>query len=143
MPDQYVVPQFLDAEDKIFGPVTARQFVILMATGLIVFILFKLLPIVWFALIGLPIFALGVTTAFMRINGQPFHFFILNLVQTLKKPALRIWDKNMQDSELRDFLKAPPSLVSTRFQHKASLGASRLEELTLVVNTGGVYKPEE
>ncbi len=143
MPEQYVVPQFIDAEDQIFGPVTARQFIILMVLGLVEFILFKLLPIILFALIGLPLFALGVMIAFTRINGQPFHFFILNLVQTWKKPQLRIWDKTLSDADLRTYLKTSPPMISTRFVRKASSGTSRIEELALVVNTGGVYKPEE
>ncbi len=143
MPDQYVVPQFIDSEDKIFGPITARQFVILMVTGLLIFLFFKLLPFVWFVVTGLPILGLGATIAFTRINGQPFHFFILNLIQTLKKPRLRIWDKTVTEAQLQDYIKEPPPMISTRFQHKAYAGSSRLEEISLVVNTGGVYKPEE
>jgi len=87
MPEQYVVPQFIDAEDQIFGPVTARQFIILMVVGLIEFLLFKLLSFVVFLLVGIPFLAIGGMVAFTKINGQPFHFFILNLIQTLKKPS--------------------------------------------------------
>jgi len=46
--DQFVVPQFIDVEDKIFGPVTTRQFVILLIAGLIIFIAFKLADITLF-----------------------------------------------------------------------------------------------
>ncbi|MCX6715192.1 MAG: PrgI family protein [Candidatus Uhrbacteria bacterium] len=143
MPEQYVVPQFIDSEDKIFGPVTARQFIILMVVGLVEFLLFKLLSFVLFLVIGVPFLAIGGMIAFTKINGQPFHFFILNLVQTMKKPRLRVWDKTVTDAQLRDYIIKPPPLVLTRFVHKASIGTSRIEELTLVVNTGGVYKPEE
>jgi hypothetical protein len=143
MPDQYVVPQFIDSEDKIFGPVTARQFIILMVAGLSIFLLYKLLPFLWFVVTGLPIFAMGVTIAFTRINGQPFHYFILNAIQTFKKPGLRVWDKTVTDADLQDYLKKAPPIVSVRFQHKDFAGTSRIQELSLVVNTGGVYKPEE
>ncbi|OGL70737.1 hypothetical protein A3C09_00060 [Candidatus Uhrbacteria bacterium RIFCSPHIGHO2_02_FULL_47_44] len=143
MPEQYVVPQFIDSEDKIFGPVTARQFIILMVVALMEFLLFKLLSFVFFLLIGIPFLALGGTIAFTKINGQPFHFFILNAVQTFKKPGLRVWDKTVTDTQLRDYMAKAPPLVLTRFEHKAYAGTSRIEELALVVNTGGVYKPEE
>lgn len=143
MPDQYVVPQFIDAEDKIFGPITARQFIILMVMGLFEFLFFKLLSFVWFLVLGVPVFGVGVMFAFTRINGQPFHYFTLNLIQTLKKPGLRVWDKTLTDSDLRDYIREAPAIVPQRFQHKAPVQSSRLEELTLVVNTGGVYKPEE
>jgi adenosylhomocysteinase len=46
--DQFTVPQFIDVEDKIFGPITTRQFLILLATGLILFIAFKLADIALF-----------------------------------------------------------------------------------------------
>ena len=36
--DQFVVPQFIDAEDKIFGPLTARQFIIVMFMMLLILI---------------------------------------------------------------------------------------------------------
>lgn len=141
--DQFVVPQFIDAEDKIIGPLTARQFVELLVTGLLVFTFFKLLSFVWFLVIGLPTFALGVTLTFVRINGQAFHLFLLNLIQSLKKPKLRVWDKRLNDAEVRAYLTAAPPPPPPPNFRKAAVSSSRLQELTLVVNTGGVYKPEE
>lgn len=143
MPEQFVVPQFIDAEDKIFGPITARQFIILMITGLLDFALFKLLSFVWFVIIGLLILSLGGILAFTRINGQPFHYFILNIIQTFKRPRLRIWEKYYPDSLLRVLMKEEVVSISVSRPKKAPLSSSRLNELTLVVNTGGVYQPEE
>lgn len=143
MPDQFVVPQFIDVEDKIFGPVTARQFVILMAVFLVDFILFRLLPFVTFALVGILLIVLGGIVAFVKINGAPFHYFVLNLIQTFKKPHLRVWSREYSTAELRELMRVAPALPSAIFTRKGFTGASRLQELTLVVNTGGVYKPEE
>jgi len=143
MPDQYVVPQFIDAEDKIFGPITARQFIILMVVGMMVFMFFKLLPFVTFLIVDVPLVMLGGTIAFVRINGQPFHYFMLNLVQTLKKPHVRVWDKNLNDAQIRAYVKQAPPVPPMVEPRKTPLGSSRLQELALVVNTGGVYKPDE
>ena len=44
--DQFVVPQFIDVEDKIFGPVTTRQFVILLVAGLVLFVASKLADLI-------------------------------------------------------------------------------------------------
>ncbi|MBI4714230.1 PrgI family protein [Candidatus Uhrbacteria bacterium] len=143
MPDQFVVPQFIDAEDKIFGPITARQFIILMIAGLLDFGLFKLLSFVPFLLVGVPIVIIAGTVAFAKINGQVFHYFLLNIIQTFKKPKLRIWDKKYSDSELKIFMKqAPPELPKIQ-PRKAPISISRLNELSLIVNTGGIYQPEE
>lgn len=143
MPDQFVVPQFIDAEDKILGPITARQFIILMVGGFITFVFFKLFSFVTFLLTGIPMVVLSGILAFVKINGQPFHFFLLNLVQTFKKPKLRVWDKELSDAELKIHFREEPPPPPEAVVRKAPLGSSRLQELTLVVNTGGVYKPEE
>ncbi len=143
MPDQFTVPQFIDAEDTIMGPITARQFIILMVTGLVDFLLFKLLSFTFFLLVGVPFLILGGVFAFARVNGQPFHYFTLNLIQTFQKPSLRVWDKQKTDTELRRSIAnvlAPSIPPQVR---KAPMSTSRLQELTLVVNTGGVYQPEE
>ncbi|MBI5369673.1 PrgI family protein [Candidatus Uhrbacteria bacterium] len=143
MPDQFVVPQFIDAEDKIFGPITARQFIILMVTGLIDFALFKLFSFVTFLLIGIPVIIIGGTFAFGKVNGQVFHYFMLNLIQTAKKPKLRVWEKVYNDAILRSYIKEEIPPPPPPPPHKAPISTSRLNELTLVVNTGGVYQPEE
>ncbi len=143
MPSQFVVPQFIDTEDKILGPITARQFIIMLVAILICAIFYKLLPFVWFLVIGLPIIAVAGVVAFVPINGQPFHFFFLNLVQTFRRPRLRVWNKSLTASEIKTFLAAPPAQPTAPAVRKTPIGGSRLQELTLIVNTGGVYKPEE
>ena len=141
--DQFVVPQFIDAEDKIIGPLTGRQFIILLVLFMTEAIMWRVMPFVWFLLTGIPLFAFGVILCFVRVNGQAFHLFLLNLTQSLKKPRLRVWDKTLTDAEVRAHMLKAPEPPAPRVARKAAVSASRLQELTLVVNTGGVYKPEE
>ncbi|MBU0646553.1 PrgI family protein [Patescibacteria group bacterium] len=142
MPQQFTVPQFIDAEDKILGPITIRQFVILLVAFMTDAVLYKLLPFVPFLLVAIPLIAVAGIIAFVKINGMPFHYFILNLLQTLKRPQLRVWDKTINDSELRDLIKVVKEPPPPPPERKAPVSRSRLNELTLVVNTGGLYKPE-
>ncbi len=143
MTDQFVVPQFIEVEDKIFGPITVRQFVILLVTGGLVFGFFKLFDFALFLLVGVPTFAAGVILAFVRINSQPFHYFLLNLIQTWRRPKIRVWNKELGEGQLREFLTAPEAKPLPLPPQKPLLEASKLAELSLVVNTGGVYQPEE
>ncbi len=144
MPEKFIVPQFIDNEDQILGPITVRQFLITLVTLFTTFIAFKILAFPYF--IAYAIFAVGIggTFGFMKVNGQPFHIFFLNAAQTFTRPGLRTWDKRPLDNELRGFIAAnsaaPPMAVSA---HKDRPESSRLRDLTLVVNTGGVYKPED
>ncbi len=139
---QFTVPQFIDVEDKIIGPVTTRQFIIMLATGLAIFVLYKVLVFAAFILFGLLLFFIGGTIAFLRINGQPFHFFLLNFLQTFRRPKVKIWDKELSDSELNAFRAQKSPAASPAPARKESYTTSRLSEIALVVDTGGVYTPE-
>lgn len=125
------------------GPITTRQFIILLITAFLCFITYKLFDFGLFLLTAIAFVILGGIMAFMRVNGQPFHFFLLNLIQTFRKPSLRVWDKEMNTSELQSLVKeAPPPPPKVRIR-KEVLATTKLNELTLVVNTGGVYNPED
>jgi len=143
MPQQFVVPQFIDVEDKIIGPITTRQFLIIMGTVLILFILYKILRFVYFVVTGLPILGGAAVFAFVRINGAPFHLFFLNILQTSRRPKTRVWYKDTTDAELRTLMAAAPAAPPKREPVKEEVSTSRLQELTLVANTGGVYNPDD
>lgn len=142
--NQFVVPQFLDVEAKIIGPITARQFLILLGVLIGEFFLYRIfLNVLIQMVIGIPLLAGGLIFSFFKVNGQPFHFIVLNMLQTVRKPALRVWDKTLSDADLRIFLK-PEAIVAPKVVPvKAPIERGRLSELTLVVNTGGVYNPDE
>lgn len=144
MPNQFVVPQFLDVESKIIGPVTARQFLIMLAVLIVEFLIYRIfLNIIFVILLGVPVLGIGLMFAFAKVNGQPFHFIVLNFIQTFQKPKLRIWDKTLSDADIRTFLQKVDEEVTPPPVRKAPLERSRLNELTLVVNTGGVYESDE
>lgn len=144
MPDKFIVPQFIDNEDKILGPVTVRQFVLSLAGAFLIFIEFKLLTLPFFIFAALVTVVIVGTFGFMKVNGQPFHIFFLNFVQSVSRPAIRVWDKNPTDAELRLFI-LPQTVPETNKGpvRKERPGSTRLRDLSLVVNTGGVYVPEE
>lgn len=143
MPQRFVVPQFIDVEDKILGPLTVRQFLIMLITFILLAILYRLLVFSYFLGAGLPLLAVGVILAFVKVNGLPFHFFLLNLGETLRRPRLRVWDKEATVAELKMFMAAAPPPPPAAKIRKEALQSSKLSELSLIVNTGGVYKPDE
>lgn len=144
MPDKFVVPQFIDNEDKILGPITVRQFMICLVAVFVIFIEYSILRLPYFIGVAFITIALAGTFAFLKINGQPFHLFFLNALQTIIRPPLRVWDKRFTDRELRHFLAsdAPVSAPVTT-SAKSKPASTRLRQLALTVNTGGVYNAEE
>lgn len=140
------MPQFIDVESKIIGPITVRQFILMLVAGLFIFIAYKLSTFLFFIFEAVLIVAVFGVIAFVKINGQPFHYYILNLIQFLKRPALRVWNKKVSDEELKKIVKQKPKLEmqkeSIKKAHDKRVTTSKLAELSLIVNTGGVYKGE-
>ncbi len=69
---EYQVPQFIEVEDKIVGPLTLKQFIYLAGTAGLLILFFFYLPI-WLAVIfALPVGALGAALSFYKMNGKPF-----------------------------------------------------------------------
>ena len=141
--DQFTVPQFIDVEDKIFGPITTRQFVILLVAGLVIFIAFKLADFTLFIFLLAVIGGLALVLAFVKINGQTFHYFILNIIQTMRRPSRRLWSKWYTNRELKEIMKSKETESEETEPVVEHVSARRIRDLSLLVNTGGYYKPEE
>ncbi|MBI4426327.1 MAG: PrgI family protein [Candidatus Kerfeldbacteria bacterium] len=143
---QFIVPQFIDVEDKIIGPISVRQFLTFLVGAALIFanyqIVYKVLyPNFWvFAISSIFIFAVAGTFAFLKINGRTFHYFLLNLFVTMQKPRLRVWNKRLRRS---DFLTKEEAVeIAAPLPVKAPLTMRKLTELSLIVDTGGAYREE-
>ena len=139
---QFVVPQFIDVEDKIFGPITVRQFLILLASGLVVFLAFKYADFALFITTLIVVGGGSLIVAFVKINGQTFHYFVLNLLQTVRRPGLRVWRKNYDKDELNYLRLLEPPVIEEKEVRKAAR-SEHIRDLALIVNTGGFYNPED
>ncbi|MFA6339257.1 MAG: PrgI family protein [Candidatus Paceibacterota bacterium] len=91
---QFKVPQFLEIEDKIFGPFTFRQFVYLVGGAGLCYMLFKLLGL-WLG--AIPILAVaGISAAltFYRPNGKPFINMVEASIKYAMQDKLYIWKRH-------------------------------------------------
>lgn len=69
---EYQVPQFIEVEDRIIGPLTMKQFIYIAGAVGICVISFVYLPIFLALLVAAPIVALAAALAFYKMNGKPF-----------------------------------------------------------------------
>lgn len=140
---QFVVPQFIDVEDKVIGPITVRQFIIILVGAGLDFIAYKLsdfsLFIFWFVIISVLTFFI----AFIKINGRPIHYFLLNVLQTNRKPKLRVWQRLFSSTDLKGYSQKEKQPLPPVIRSKNRVRASRLAEMSLIVDTGGVYQGEK
>ncbi len=129
---QFKVPQFLEIEDKIFGPFTFKEFVYLVGGAGLCYILFKLLGM-WLG--AIPILLVGGFSAaltFYHPNGKPF----LNMVEAGIKFAMQsklyIWKRHINkiNAKQQQEIKASAELKKeTMDQSGVRLSGSRLRDL--------------
>ncbi len=88
---QFKVPQFLEIEDKIFGPFTFREFVYLAGGVGLCFIIYRAFGI-WVG--GLPIIIIGSLAAaltFYKPNNKPFIYMLESVFKYVFQDKLYIW----------------------------------------------------
>lgn len=137
---RYQVPQFIEVEDKIFGPLTARQFIYLAGGGGVTLAAFSTLPIIWAGIISMPFVGLAIALAFYKVNGQPFIKILENAFSFLIGKKLYLWSS--EHPRLRK-QNAPATLApkeETVFIPK--LTESKLRELTWSLNIKDATAPK-
>ena len=93
---QYNIPQFVDSEDKVVGPITIRQFAYLAIGVVILGFLWVFKPnIPVFLVFGVPIAVISFALAFVKINGQTFMTFLTNILIYILKPSLFLWSRDI------------------------------------------------
>lgn len=136
---QFVVPQFIDVESKIIGPVSTRQFIIVLVGGGILYLEFQLILNTFLFIVAATITAIAfIIFAFAKVNGQSMHYVVLNFIQTMRRPRLRLWRRLYSDETIT--IEEEEEVIEV-IPQKKSIGSSRLSEISLLVDTGGGYKP--
>lgn len=90
---RFEVPQFIEVEDKIIGPLTWKQFVYLAGGAGAAGVLYLVLPFFLFVILGFPIIALAGFLAFHQINNRPFSEFLESAFSYFSKSRLYLWRK--------------------------------------------------
>lgn len=91
---QFRVPQFIDIEDKIFGPFTFKQFIYLVGGAGLDFILFKFLPFLLAFPLMLGVAGFALALAFYKINNKPFVLIVQSWISYTLVSKLYIWKKD-------------------------------------------------
>lgn len=124
---RFQVPQFIEVEDKIFGPFTLRQFIYLAGGAGLCFIWYRFVPTIFVsALLIIPTAGFALALAFYQVNGRPFLETVEAFFNYAIGSRLYIWKKNEN---------LPLKNPNTQNQDDASayiprLTNSKLKELT-------------
>ena len=134
---QYKVPQDVEADDKLLGPFSFRQFVyLLVAGGLIALavLLFRLFPLL--AIIPVPLILLFAALALPLKKDQPMETYLAAIVSYYLKPRTRLWTPGQKESTIQ--ITAPKIVEDSRTRGITGEEAThRLSFLADIVDTGG------
>ena len=134
---QYKVPQDVEADDKLLGPFSFRQFVyLLIAAGLIALAvgLFQLFPVL--AIIPLPPVLLLLVLALPLKKDQPMETYLAAMVSYYLKPHTRLWTPGQRDTTI--LITAPKIVEEVRTRDITGEEAThRLSFLADIVDTEG------
>ena len=128
---KYQVPQFIEIEDKIIGPLTIKQFTYLVGGGGMAFIFYTFIPIYLAVILIAVVIPLSLALAFYKINNKPFIDFLESAFIYYTKQNLYIWKKEVKKIEERK-----PGEDEAKQVYVPRLSDSKLKELswTLDIN---------
>ena len=90
---QFPVPQNVDIEDKLIGPLTLKQFLYLLGGGILEFLYFSVFDMELFLLLTIPTVGLAVALAFVKIYDKPFLDFVLIMLRFTVASRKRVWKR--------------------------------------------------
>lgn len=106
---QFKVPQNVQREDTIIGPITFKQLIILFGGGGLTYVIYSLLATKYFWEIWLwPVIigtSLTLAFAFLKINERDFHVYLVNLLEHILIPKKRLWKQGSGETFVSPFSK--------------------------------------
>lgn len=141
MPQQYQVPQFVDVEDKIFGPLDTKQFIMFIVAFLVIGGLWVTpLPPQVTIIIAIPILIFTILLAFYKINGHSFTWYLYSVARFFLTGKQFIWERRWEAENItlkkEDLAKeekknAPGATIKKAFDE------TRIQKLARILDTSG------
>ena len=133
----YKVPQDVEAEDRLLGPFTFRQFVYLLIAaiaGALAAALFQIFPLL--AILPLPVIIFFLILALPLKKDQPMETYLAAIVSFYIKPNKRFWRPGQGETTIQ--ITAPKIVEKSRTRDISEEEAShRLSFLSNLVDSEG------
>lgn len=138
----FQVPQFIEIEDKIFGPLSLKQFLYVVGGAGLAFLFYTYLPIYLaiFPMVGVA--SLAGLLAFYRYNDRPF-------IDLLESAFMFVWANKLYIWKKAPSKNPPPKTVAPSNQTSVQkepeiktsrLSASRLKDLAWSLDVKDVIR---
>ncbi len=125
---RFQVPQFTEVEDKIFGPLTLKQFIYLAGGGGISFLFYVIFPLWLTMILATPIVVFVLALSFYKVNNQSFVKVVENAIHYNSSTRLYLWKKKSH-KEITAKTKGLSNKPSTGNVYAPKLTNSKLKDL--------------
>lgn len=123
---RFQVPQFIEVENKVFGPLTVEQFIYLAGGGGLAYLFYAFFPFLLVIIIDPIIVGFALALAFYKVNNRPFIYTVESATKYYLGNKLYIWKKATNKPNTA---KMPtPAEEATQ---KITLGTPKLSESKL------------
>ncbi|MDP2838088.1 MAG: PrgI family protein [Candidatus Moranbacteria bacterium] len=132
----FSVPQFIDVEDKIAGPLTWRQLLWMIAMGAALLTIFAVFDTTLAILLAIPVVILFCLMAFYKPGGFPMTTFIGNFFMFLFRPKVAVWERPALVTRTS---KAAPTTEGALVENSVEkqLNHDKLVELARIMDSQG------
>lgn len=120
---EFQVPRFIEAEPKIFGPLTFKNVVAILIVFAVLGLLFFVLTPLYFLIIAVPVAVATMAVMFGQVNGRPLITFAENLFSYALKNQVYIWSR-AKVAEVDEIFH----IVTSRTQNEEELDKAQPDE---------------
>ena len=100
---RFQLPQFIETETKLVGPLTLKQFLWVAGGAAILFLLFMVLQLSFlFFAFGIPVAGIFLALAFLKIDEMPLINYVAYLLSFLLNPKRYVFRKE-ENNKMTNF----------------------------------------
>lgn len=126
-PMQFQVPQFIEVEDKIFGPLTFKQFIYILGGAGGSYILWRTFPLYVAGPLILAIAGFAAALAFFQFNGRPFIIGLESAFYYVIGTKLYLWNNERKQKNAPALKTVSPKSAEV---YVPKLSESKLHDLS-------------
>lgn len=141
---RFKVPQNVQREDTIIGPLTLKQMGILGIGGGLTYMIYISLSATYFIEVWLlPVAFTGLLTlafAFLKIHSLPFYEFLMNLIEYNVLPKKRIWIQGSGIPFISPFQNAEKKKNNKKTEKIEEKQKPNIQEISEILDSAGKKK---
>lgn len=132
---QFQVPQFIEREARVVGPLTFRQFAFLAVAGGAAFVLYFFAPLFVFAVASVALAGFGFLTAFVQIGGKSLPAVFMDFLNFQMGGKIYYWKKKRVFASAPAQPAAPEEAPQPRATEIALSKESKVNKLSIKIGS--------